>query len=332
MNIAEILKNKPFGIQLYSPVFGELQYENLIYDPGEYTILTYNEASSHYLFMSDGRYNKNGESMLFPSKEMRDWEKFSWKKGDVLISGEDLCVFKEFAHSSYLTFKGKFLKKKEKEPEKFQTCLCDTRNWVKAGDIVSKKYYQDFYKFLGSKYRLNKEELRLEKILTPLPDFKDGDIITIESHYINDKNPVIETYIFDGYEYENDEKRFHYHVGYAYHADVKLDYDSYFISKDTCVHKDTVRFATVEEKQHLFEELEKKGKKWNPEKKIIEDIWTPKPFDKVLVRCNEADKWSIDFFSHIDKGHYICSGDNWFKYCLPYNEETAKLIGTTDEE
>lgn len=28
---------------------------------------------------------------------------------------------------------------------------------------------------------------------------------------------------------------------------------------------------------------------------------------------------------------YICTGDAWFGYCLPYNEETAKLIGTTKD-
>ena len=40
---------------------------------------------------------------------------------------------------------------------------------------------------------------------------------------------------------------------------------------------------------------------------------------------------SIDFFSY--KGHngYICTGDAWFGYCLPYNDETAHLLGTTDD-
>lgn len=27
----------------------------------------------------------------------------------------------------------------------------------------------------------------------------------------------------------------------------------------------------------------------------------------------------------------VCTGDAWFGYCLPYNEETAKLIGTTKD-
>ena len=56
-----------------------------------------------------------------------------------------------------------------------------------------------------------------------------------------------------------------------------------------------------------------------------------KPFDKVVVRCNKVDRWSVDFFSYKVSNGYICTGDAWFKYCLPYNEETAKLIGTTED-
>ena len=56
-----------------------------------------------------------------------------------------------------------------------------------------------------------------------------------------------------------------------------------------------------------------------------------KPFDKVVVRCSEADRWSIDFFSYRVHNGYICTGDAWFGYCLPYNEETSHLLGTNDE-
>ena len=71
------------------------------------------------------------------------------------------------------------------------------------------------------------------------------------------------------------------------------------------------------------------------EKKQIVDLKTKvdelKPFDKVVVRCSEADRWSIDFFSYKVHNGYICTGDAWFGYCLPYNDETAHLLGTTDE-
>lgn len=58
-----------------------------------------------------------------------------------------------------------------------------------------------------------------------------------------------------------------------------------------------------------------------------------KPFDKVVGRCDETE-WDIDFFSYYsaeDKQRpYHCIG-NWHQYCLPYNEETAKLLGTMNK-
>lgn len=60
----------------------------------------------------------------------------------------------------------------------------------------------------------------------------------------------------------------------------------------------------------------------------VEPKYSFKPFDKVLVRDSDYDKWSCDFFSYMEEGQAICADTYWFQ-CLPYNEETAKLIGTT---
>jgi len=53
------------------------------------------------------------------------------------------------------------------------------------------------------------------------------------------------------------------------------------------------------------------------------------PFDKVLVRDSCDEKWRADFFSHIyDNQYYQCVGCQW-QQCIPYNEETKHLVGTT---
>ena len=96
------------------------------------------------------------------------------------------------------------------------------------------------------------------------------------------------------------------------------------------------RLATEEEKKKFFYVLEKEGKRWNTEKKCVENI-KPKcdfqPFDKVLVRDSFNDKWSINFFSYIDNKEFPFNviDDNVYKYCIPYNDETKKLVGTTDD-
>ena len=65
------------------------------------------------------------------------------------------------------------------------------------------------------------------------------------------------------------------------------------------------------------------------------DPKTLKPFDKVLVRCERDQAWLCNLFSHIGYGNlypyrYSTAGAS-FSYCIPYNDETKHLVGTTDE-
>ena len=59
------------------------------------------------------------------------------------------------------------------------------------------------------------------------------------------------------------------------------------------------------------------------------DPKTLKPFDKVLVRLLNF-KWRVNFFSNKEDGAYTCI-EHTFKYCIPYNDDTKHLLGTTDE-
>ena len=75
--------------------------------------------------------------------------------------------------------------------------------------------------------------------------------------------------------------------------------------------------------------------KYEPKKERF-DPKTLNPFDKVLVRF-DCGVWSATLFSHLidskfanKKYDIICCG-TVFGYCIPYNEETKHLVGTTDE-
>lgn len=63
------------------------------------------------------------------------------------------------------------------------------------------------------------------------------------------------------------------------------------------------------------------------------DPKTLKQFDRVLVR-DSGQYWCCDLFSHIVKKEstypYLCVG-NAFEYCIPYNDDTKHLVGTTEE-
>ena len=77
--------------------------------------------------------------------------------------------------------------------------------------------------------------------------------------------------------------------------------------------------------QRDWSKFKPKKTKFNPQ--------TLKPFDRVLVR-NDREDWSCVLFSHIAKDEETCPyacGYDWFTYCIPYNEDTKHLVGTTKE-
>lgn len=61
------------------------------------------------------------------------------------------------------------------------------------------------------------------------------------------------------------------------------------------------------------------------------DPKTLQPFDKVLVRDRFGNRWFCNFFSNINNNYYECMGGLMWKNCIPYNEETKHLVGTSDK-
>lgn len=63
------------------------------------------------------------------------------------------------------------------------------------------------------------------------------------------------------------------------------------------------------------------------------DPKTLQPFDRVLVRDEHHKRWSCSFFSHIVDSFYYpyIAIDSSYKFCIPYNDDTKHLVGTTEE-
>lgn len=77
---------------------------------------------------------------------------------------------------------------------------------------------------------------------------------------------------------------------------------------------------------HDWSTFKPKKERFDPE--------TLKPFDKVLVRDLNGQNWRCDFFSFFydTKPMITCRCvTNSYKYTIPFNNETAHLVGTTDE-
>lgn len=83
LNLVEILKDCPKGTKLYSPVYGDVELEELFQDKDAlYPIRVKLRDNDLDEFAKDGRVDANysGECALFPSREERDWSKFNPKK------------------------------------------------------------------------------------------------------------------------------------------------------------------------------------------------------------------------------------------------------------
>ena len=76
INIADILKDKPVGLKFYSNTFGYISFNGVHKDK----VYFFSEDTNAHSVKPNGKMYDGGECIIFPSKEMRDWEKFSWKK------------------------------------------------------------------------------------------------------------------------------------------------------------------------------------------------------------------------------------------------------------
>ena len=95
--------------------------------------------------------------------------------------------------------------------------------------------------------------------------------------------------------------------------------------------------AIKEQRDILMKAMNDAGYKWNTRTKTLEKLTEPKfdpktlqPFDKVLVRNFPVSIWQCGIFSHKHFDQYFVYNDT-YKFCIPYNNDTKHLIGTTDE-
>lgn len=328
LNIAEILKDKPQGTKLYSSACGKCTLEEA--DDKSFKISFYN---SKFGFMNGGegyldKYGKlydEGECVVFPSREMRDWSKFAWKKGDVLHCGVDnFCIFEKWYNEDYTEFGAKFV------TPNYSGNTFKTEKWYKeTNEAVIKQYISNIEEFKGDK--LNLATLEIEK----QTEFKDGDIVTAVFTNGNEMICVFK---------EKIEQDYMAYCGFfskgKREGDVFMDLGYDCIYNDDPICKE-IRFATEEEKQQLFEALAKEGKAWDAEKKAIVDLKTKcefKPFDRCIwkIRNCEGSIWQASFVSYIDEYGATPMGmsideDLVNLIILPYNDQTKLLVGTTDE-
>ena len=332
INIAAILKDKSQGTKLYDWLHNiDVELDTISTTDTETVVLCTNETNNNttchrgYSEFGTERGYPDGLQILFPSKKMRDWAKFSWKKGDVLVNedGSVHIIFKEFENDAYTIFSGRYYYSKDGKKADSYFRECDdvvTEEFTIETEDAAQTYINTIEERLGGK--LNHETLEIENVQ---PEFKDGDIVVTDAVPSMWYSKCI--FILKG-DLNTGESRANSYVFFNINNN-RISYDVLDkIEKDRNIH-----LATDSEKKQLFDAIEKDGKAWDSYKKAVVDLKPEvelKPFDKVLVRDFESKAWQVSLFSYKDSdSYYCCNGCAWDR-CIPYIGNES-LLGTTKD-
>lgn len=271
INIAELLKDCPSGMELDCTMFENVHFERIEKNV-DYPIIIRIGKTDIIRLTKYGCWNKysNAKCVIFP-KGKTTWDGFHrpFKDGDILATND-----------------GSFIAIIKKNGGKYY-CCCHTNGSYFVTDycgwfdrLATEEEKQKLFDVIKAHgYKWNPESKNLEKLLR----FNVGDVVRCINN-INNKLKIIEIT------------------------------DNYYICENN--------FKIYFKFQEYWELVSNKF-----------DVIAFKPFDKVLVRDDDACTWRADFYSHYENNAcywYVCVGDG-YKQCIPYNEETAHLIGTTDD-
>lgn len=285
-DIYEILKGVPVGTKLYTPMCGKVGFAYLATNKEAGEVIWTSDKNGEYTFNKNGRWIEGGEVMLFPSDKMRDWSKFAWKKGDVLVTedGNAHIIFEKFTDDTYTIFAGKYYYCKNGKKGYTYLRECDnaiTEEFTLETEDAAKTFIGFIEKRLGGK--LNRETLEIEKPAKPVFELgnlyvfneedEDGEL-TIIGKLIG-KNESEDTLTF-GNQYEIENEKFV--TDQAFDLRISVHEELREATEDEAV--------TFQEACTLWEKSKKQGK----EQPAF------KPFDKVLVRNGGKCKWIPAFF------------------------------------
>lgn len=295
INIAEILKNKPEGTKLWTDMFGEVTLYVVTDKCDAFQVKHHNKEP---WFDENGKMYEEGVLCIYPSKSMRDWEKFTWKKDDVLVNSSGFKLFFDrWANDDYTRFFGKV------------------------------NLLENSFSYETEKYTLASKDENLDTLEIEKPEFKDGDIVVAEEDNYYDKvifiaaikddivSKALINVRYEDYEVHYNEYRF------GHNRSLRLATDS----------EKQQLFEALAKENKAWDAEKKQIVDLKPKCEF-------KPFDRCIwkIRNCEGSIWQASFVSYVDKYGATPMGmsideDLVNLIILPYNDQTKLLVGTTDE-
>ena len=315
INIAELLKDCPKDMELYSPLCGECRVFN-IYDGLGFDVIC--GDNTIYNFSYDGRYNIMGECCIFPSKENRDWSKFQrpFKDGDVLVHTQNerfiMSIYKSNESGIIINTHAIFWDREEGLSVGRQIC-CYTDSTRFATEEEKAKLFQAIK---DNGYKWNPETKTLEKVVESR--FHAGDWITdgISKYQILFIDDIQYWYSENGIlgSIESVDKRYHHwtiqdaedgdvlafdddtivifkdlYNKTTFHSYCHIEDGVFSISELDCPDWWDIKFkpATKEQRDFLFQKIKEAGYRWNAEIKTLEKLTIPHTPEKFYIRIGD---------------------------------------------
>ena len=367
INLTKILKDCPCGWKFWSPIFGEVIFTINLESLGCVNVSI--ENGDIWSFNADATLTigniKSVDIMLYPSREQRDWNKFTapWYKNEQQYTDK---IEPRFKVGDWVA---------NKFGDSWHIDSLDKKNYQVSDGKGNHNYFP-----------ISKQD---EMHLWTIQDAKDGDFLCCKSGWMcifKSLNNYTNT--FSSYCFMDSDKCF-FNSGGECHT-----LDKEFIN----AYNGEIHPATKEQRDLLFQKIKEAGYKWNAEIKILEKLVKPKfkvgdnirhkdtnkydvyeignvydgsygivdfnwmiymkyqdqyklvpnkfdpktlkPFDKVLVKNDDDITWVAALFSHIIEFHDEVTGNDYLEsvtsyctssFCIPYNDDTKYLVGTTEE-
>jgi uncharacterized protein YodC (DUF2158 family) len=196
INIAELLRNCPKGMELYSPIFGKVYLDKIRPHLAIVVTIDKEQGDLKEEFLYDGRYGMNGECMLFPSKNKTTWDGFQgyFKDGDIVATQNGAWIgittggkIHDFI-PTYCVIKSN---------DKFEAYLEGKQKWGFARLATEEEKQKLLDAIEENGYKWNPETKTLEKFIEP--KFKVGDVVQDKDGYkveITEVNIGDECYVY----------------------------------------------------------------------------------------------------------------------------------------
>ena len=329
IDLTKILKDCPTGWKLYSTIYGDVEFIEVLRDPPilwherddewHYERIKNNRypiklmsCSGEYSVSCEGKYRYNvGECTLFPSKDQRDWNKFSapWYKNSKFNDGDIVAVGKNSELQVFI----------------LQIVKSDKNGYCYIGyDFKLNKI------FLAGRYEFDRfaTEEEKQKLFNAIKENGYKWDAKTKTLYKETKTKTL---------YKETKTKTLYKVEPKFNVGDKIVNIPMKSMGGPCTQ---ATISEVTNGKYIFTDgsythiINQDNWELVIDKKAKFDPNTLKPFDRVLVRDYNDDKWVCSIFSHIepeDSFHYECILELNCRYCIPYNDDTKHLVGTTKE-